>query len=151
MACMPEMKFIDRPECGALFQGDSVRWQVWAPKAERVDLELLEANKWASYTIRQEERGYFSFEKEQLRSGQRYAYRLNGGPVRPDPASRWQPDGVSRPSAVLCLDDFRWTDAGWRGIPREDLVFMNCMSARSRRKARSTRSSLGCRHCANWV
>ena len=63
------------------------------------------------------------FEKDQVRSGQRYAYRLNGGPERPDPAARWQPDGIHRPSAVLCLDDFHWTDAGWRGIPRKDLVF----------------------------
>ena len=121
---MPEVQEIHRPECGALFQEDGrVRWRVWAPKAERVDLELLDADRRKTYTMRREEGGYFSFEKEQVRSGQRYAYRLNGGPERPDPAARWQPDGVTRPSAVLCLDEFHWTDAGWSGIPREDLVF----------------------------
>ena len=38
--------------------------------------------------------------RTQARSGQRYGFRLDGGPLRPDPASRWQPDGVHRPSAV---------------------------------------------------
>jgi maltooligosyltrehalose trehalohydrolase len=121
---MHEVLKIHRPECGALFQEDgSVRWRVWAPKAERVDLALLDEDKWMTYAMKREEQGYFSFEKEQIGSGQRYAYRLNRGAERPDPASRWQPDGVSRPSAVLRLDEFQWSDAGWKGIPREDLVF----------------------------
>jgi len=121
---MPEVLETDRSECGALFLEDGrVRWRVWAPKAERVDLELLDADKRKTYAMKREERGYFSFEEEQVRSGQRYAYRLNGGPERPDPASHWQPDGVSRPSAVLGLDEFLWSDAGWSGISREDLVF----------------------------
>jgi maltooligosyltrehalose trehalohydrolase len=121
---MPELHEIDRPECGALFQEDgSVRWRVWAPKAECVDLVLIDGGTRCFHAMRREERGYFRFEKESVRSGQRYAYRLDGGPGRPDPASRWQPDGVNRPSAVLCLDEFDWTDSGWSGIPREDLVF----------------------------
>ena len=121
---MPETLDIHRPECGALFQEDgSVRWRLWAPKAERVDLVLSDGGTRVIHPMRREERGYFTIEKDQVQSGQRYAYRLNGGPERPGPASRWQPDGVSRPSAVLCLDEFHWTDAGWSGIPREGLVF----------------------------
>ena len=121
---MPEVLERDRPECGALFQEDGrVRWRVWAPKAERVVLVLIDGETRVIHPMRREERGYFSFEKEQVRSGRRYSYRLNGGPERPDPASRWQPDGVSRPSAVLCPDEFHWADADWSGIAREDLVF----------------------------
>src|SRR5262249_10487002 len=56
------------------------------------------------------------------REGQRSLYRLDGRHERPDPASLWQPEGVAGPSAVLRTDAFRWTDAGWRGVPREDLV-----------------------------
>jgi maltooligosyltrehalose trehalohydrolase len=114
----------DRLECGALVQADgSVRWRLWAPKAERVDLVLIDGDARVIHPMRVEEHGHFECEKEQVRSGQRYAYRLNGGPERPDPAARWQPDGVHRPSAVLRFDDFQWTDAGWSGIAREDLVF----------------------------
>ncbi|HEX5431484.1 MAG TPA: malto-oligosyltrehalose trehalohydrolase [Bryobacteraceae bacterium] len=121
---MPEVLERDRPECGALFQEDGrVRWRLWAPKAERVDLVLIDGETRVIHPMRREERGYFGLEKGQVRSGRRYAYRLNGGPERPDPASRWQPDGVNHPSAVLGLDDFHWTDADWSGIAREDLVF----------------------------
>jgi maltooligosyltrehalose trehalohydrolase len=70
-----------------------------------------------------EESGYFLHTETGVADGQRYAYRLDGGPERPDPVSLWQPDGVHQPSAVLRPEHFTWSDAGWRGIPREDLVF----------------------------
>lgn len=114
----------ERPECGALSREDgSVRWRVWAPKAKHVELVLMDGKSRAIRPMEREEQGYFSFTSDRLPSGQRYAYRLDGGPERPDPASRWQPDGVSRPSAVLDQDEFHWTEAGWSGIPRKDLVF----------------------------
>src|SRR5262249_33843605 len=52
--------------------------------------------------------------------GQRYLYRLDNGPDRPDPASRWQPEGVHGPSAV---DDpsFDWHDQDWRGRALEEM------------------------------
>jgi maltooligosyltrehalose trehalohydrolase len=55
-------------------------------------------------------------------AGSRYLYVLADGQVRPDPASRWQPDGVHEPSAVVDPDAFTWTDAGWRGLAMSDLV-----------------------------
>ena len=33
--------------------------------------------------------------------GQDYGFRLDGGPLRPDPASRWQPQGVHGPSRLF--------------------------------------------------
>ena len=48
-----------------------------------------------------QEPGHFALELPAVREGQRYAYRLDGGPLRPDPCSLWQPDGVHRPSAVF--------------------------------------------------
>jgi maltooligosyltrehalose trehalohydrolase len=67
--------------------------------------------------------GYFRYTRADIAEGQRYAYCLNGGPERPDPASRWQPDGVHQASAVLQPERFVWTDAAWTGVRREDLVF----------------------------
>jgi maltooligosyltrehalose trehalohydrolase len=69
-----------------------------------------------------EERGYFSLTRPDVPDGQRYAYRLDNGPERPDPASLWQPDGVHGPSAVFRPERFAWTDHGWAGVCREDLV-----------------------------
>ncbi|MEP6957861.1 MAG: malto-oligosyltrehalose trehalohydrolase [Nitrospirota bacterium] len=110
--------------CGALVQRDgSVRWRVWAPKADRVEIVLIDGDARVLHSMSREERGFFHFVKSDIRNGQRYACRLNGGPDYPDPASRWQPDGVNQPSAVLRTDEFLWSDERWKGVPREDLVF----------------------------
>src|ERR1700682_6514150 len=112
------------PQCGAIIQSDgSVRWRVWAPRADRVDVVLINGDARALHTMTREEWGVFCFVKDHVPNGQRYAYRLNGGPDYPDPASRWQPDGVNQLSAVLRTDEFAWSDESWRGVSREDLVF----------------------------
>ena len=60
--------------------------------------------------------------ERRAKDGTRYAYRLPDGLEVPDPASRWQPDGVHRPSAVFTPGDFTWHDRAWPGVRREDLV-----------------------------
>ncbi len=109
--------------CGAWGQADdSVRWRVWAPKARAVELVLLDGAGRQTYTMAPAERGYFHLARPDIPDGQRYAYRLDGGPERPDPASLWQPEGVHGPSAVLRPGRFVWSDGAWCGVPREDLV-----------------------------
>jgi maltooligosyltrehalose trehalohydrolase len=66
--------------------------------------------------------GQFRLTLPGIAEGQRYLFRLETGAVHPDPRSRWQPEGVSGPSAVLFPDRFVWHDAKWAGVPREDLV-----------------------------
>src|SRR5215470_2770037 len=110
--------------CGALGLADgAVHWRVWAPRAERVELVLIAGDERCRYTMTCEERGYFSYTAAHIAVGQRYAYRLDGGPERPDPVSRWQPDGVHRASAVLRPAHFTWADQAWTGVQRADLVF----------------------------
>ncbi len=46
----------------------------------------------------------------------RYSFSLDGGPGRPDPRSRWQPEGVDGPSAVVDQGAFSWSDDGWAGF-----------------------------------
>ena len=55
--------------------------------------------------------------------GARYLFRLENGSDRPDPASRFQPDGVHGPSQVVNLAEFRWTDSGWKGLELDESVF----------------------------
>jgi maltooligosyltrehalose trehalohydrolase len=73
--------------------------------------------------MRPEKFGYFTHHEPNVADGQRYAYRLDNGPERPDPASLWQPDGVHKASAVVRTERFTWSDQSWHGIPRADLVF----------------------------
>jgi maltooligosyltrehalose trehalohydrolase len=57
-----------------------------------------------------------------LAAGVRYQYRLDGERYRPDPASRFQPEGVHGPSVVVDTAAFPWTDGGFRGHELADVV-----------------------------
>ena len=50
-----------------------------------------------------------------------YVYRLDGQKERPDPASRFQPQGVHGPSQVVD-PRFPWEDPCWFGTPLRDYV-----------------------------
>ncbi len=65
--------------------------------------------------------GLFECVVERAAAGHRYSYRI-GDALRPDPASRFQPDGVHGPSQVIDPAAFAWSDAGWPGVPARDLV-----------------------------
>ena len=106
--------------CGVWMAPDqSVCWRVWAPRARQVEL-VLDGNRIAGQTVsmRSEDDGYFTHRESSVRDGLRYAYRLDGGPPRPDPVSRWQPEGVHQPSAVFDPQQFEWSEAKWSGIRR---------------------------------
>jgi len=110
--------------CGAMGLPDgSVCWRVWAPRARHIDLVLIDGDQRRSCRMAAEERGYFVHTAADVPEGQRYVFRLDGGPELPDPASLWQPDGVHGPSAVLRPERFTWSDSSWKGLKREDLVF----------------------------
>lgn len=109
--------------CGALVKPDgSVLWRVWAPRARRVELVLFDGTQRRSVPMTAALHGYFTHEQPNVPDGQRYAYRLDEGSDRPDPATRWQPDGVHKPSAVLRPERFQWSNTSWKGVQRADLV-----------------------------
>lgn len=102
---------------------DGICWRVWAPRAERVELVLFDGSQRRALPMQPEERGYFRCTLPAVSEGQRYAYRPNNGPERPDPRSLWQPDDVHNASAVVRPERFAWTDHNWKGVSRQDLVF----------------------------
>ncbi len=113
---------IHRPQ-GAIRQPDgSVEWRLWAPMAEQVQLVLQRDGRYEEHRMDTVPNGYFTFRTAGVAEGARYTYRLPQGGQFPDPASRWQPDGVHEPSAVFFPDDYRWSDSTWVGVPREELV-----------------------------
>ncbi len=110
--------------CGALELRDgSVSWRLWAPRAKQVELVFVDGDRRRAAPMRREERGFFQHTETNVPVGQHYAYRLDGGPERPDPCSLLQPDSVHGPSAVVLPSRFAWTDRSWQGIARHDLVF----------------------------
>lgn len=55
-------------------------------------------------------------------AGTRYSFRMPDGRDLPDPASRFQPEGVHGPSEVVDTSEFRWTDAGFAGQSVREFV-----------------------------
>lgn len=98
------------------------RFVVWAPTAKNLSVHVV-CGADRLTPMRKVERGYFEAEIQDVELNARYFYRFEDGRERPDPASRFQPDGVHGSSQVVDLDDFNWTDAGWRGFDLKETVF----------------------------
>lgn len=108
---------------GALLQKDgSVLWRLWAPQHQFVRLMIEPAGRLSEHSMEADRYGYHVFRGRELSEGDRYAFRLADDSDLPDPASRWQPDGVHAPSALYFPQRFRWSDGDWKGIARADLV-----------------------------
>ncbi|HTR35530.1 MAG TPA: malto-oligosyltrehalose trehalohydrolase [Bryobacteraceae bacterium] len=91
------------------------RFQVWAPSASRVELHLISPSD-RILLMEPAGDGYFRGIAEDVAAGALYFYRLDGSKERPDPASRFQPQGVHGPSQ-LASNFFDWQDGAWRGLP----------------------------------
>ncbi len=90
---------------------------VWAPAAERVDLHVM------NHPVAMEA-GRDGWWRPSVALGEalaglssaRYGFSLDEGPVRPDPRSQSQPEGVHGLSEVVDHESFLWTDNSWRGV-----------------------------------
>jgi maltooligosyltrehalose trehalohydrolase len=104
---------------GASAKTGGTEFRVWAPSCRSVEV-LLEGGDRAP--LRPAGHGLFERHVENAGAGTRYRYCLDGGHPRPDPVSRYQPGGVHGPSEVVDAQGFPWTDQGFRGHARRDLV-----------------------------
>jgi maltooligosyltrehalose trehalohydrolase len=109
-------------ELGAVPVAGGVRFTLWAPGSEAVEVVLDGSD--AAIPLDREEDGWFSGVAAGVAAGTRYRIRLNGSDTYPDPWSRAQPDGVHGASEVVDPGAFRWTDGAWRGVSAADLVIM---------------------------
>jgi maltooligosyltrehalose trehalohydrolase len=107
-------------DLGPTIRKEGVQFKVWAPKASSVSLRII--GKTADIAMEPEETGYFSVFVKDLLPGARYFYLLDGEKQRPDPASRFQPEGVHGPSEVIDPAAFSWEDRDWRGMPLEEMI-----------------------------
>jgi maltooligosyltrehalose trehalohydrolase len=110
------------PNLGATPLGDDrVQFCVWAPNCERVDVRLTSLDD-RTVPLERDSRGYFTGTLDGVTAGTTYMYLLDRELERPDPASRFQPEGVHGPSAVVDPVSYDWQDESWRGIPLHDYV-----------------------------
>src|SRR5438132_1854865 len=93
-------------------------FRVWSPQRDTIELHIV-APKDRRVAMRKNASGYHETTVD-VGAGTRYFFSVDGQD-RPDPASRYQPDGVHGPSEVVS-DAFQWHDAQWKGIAVEDFV-----------------------------
>jgi maltooligosyltrehalose trehalohydrolase len=105
-----------------LYPDNQCSFLVWAPLARTVDL-YLEAPDRRLVPMEKADHGYFYALLNDAAPDNLYFYCLDGTKKRPDPASRFQPNGVHGPSQVKDSCNFRWTDSGWAPPTRSELVF----------------------------
>jgi maltooligosyltrehalose trehalohydrolase len=105
---------------GATLQETGTTFRVWAPKVRAVEV-VIEGRR--PVPLAQREDGLFELSVPGIAAGMRYQYRLDGQRYRPDPVSRFQPEGVHGPSVIVDVARFPWTDPGFRGHALADLVF----------------------------
>lgn len=106
---------------GAIYQGDNrCRFCVWAPYAEKVEVDIIDSGKRVSLV--RDKQGYHYGIANGVAPGNLYYYLLDGDKKRPDPASRYQPEGVHGPSQVVDAGAFVWSDQCWFGLTRENLI-----------------------------
>jgi maltooligosyltrehalose trehalohydrolase len=102
--------------------GGRWRFTVWAPSFDRVVLVLQEGDGDRTLEMQPEDDGCHTATAEGLTTGARYRFRLEPADEFADPTSRWQPEGVHGPSALVDPSAWVWRDQGWAGVPMEALV-----------------------------
>lgn len=107
---------------GANYLGQNqCEFRVWAPLRQDVALKLLGASE-RIIPLEAEPGGYWSAVVDGITAGTLYQILLDGDLLRPDPASRYQPQGVHGPSQVVDPKAYRWNDSAWVGHPLTDYV-----------------------------
>ncbi len=108
---------------GARPADGGTRFRVWASAHQRVDVVVgRTGGASAVHPLVRGADGVFAGFAPGVHAGDRYVYRLDGAGAFPDPASRFQPDGVHGPSEVIDPSTYKWHDAQWPGRPMADLV-----------------------------
>src|SRR4051794_25924613 len=92
---------------GAWLEGEGTRFRLWAPQARTAEVVTYGAGgEKDSHAMDRQKNGCFTAWVRRASAGTRYKYRIDGNAEYPDPASRFQPEGVHGPSEVVDASSF---------------------------------------------
>ncbi len=97
-----------------------VQFRVWSPLTKEMSVKIKAPRE--IVVPMDSSDGVFTSTVNEIGVGADYMYVIDGNKERPDPVSRFQPDGVHAPSRVIDPDAFKWSDGGWKGLALEDYV-----------------------------
>ncbi|MFF1572251.1 malto-oligosyltrehalose trehalohydrolase [Leifsonia sp. NPDC058292] len=97
------------------------RFPVWAPDAEVVTLVVSAGSGRVNRDLERQDGGWWALPAPLADPDHPvdYGFSIDGGPARPDPRSRRQPNGVHELSREFDPDAYDWHDDAWAG---RDLV-----------------------------
>jgi len=106
---------------GGFYQGEQqCSFLVWSPRVRQMAVQVVAPHQ-RSFPLRRDGLGYHSAVADGLGPGTRYFLLLDGKQQRPDPASRFQPEGVHGPTEIT-EPNFEWQDQTWFGLPLRDYI-----------------------------
>ena len=110
----------------------NVEFRVWAPNLTELAVRIVGDRHQTipmSRAADSECSSEFVATVPHIGEGVDYFYVLAGERERPDPVSRWQPQGVHGPSRIVDPNSFRWSDQSWSGIPLKDFIIYELHTA----------------------
>src|SRR5258706_11678709 len=111
------------PMPGATYLGAGrCEFVVWAPLSAELKVCLAGAGAERVVPLSGSDNGYYHGILDGVDPGTNFWYQTNSTTRRPDPASRFQPQGVHGPSQVVARE-FPWEDAAWPGVELADCIF----------------------------
>ncbi|MDQ2075306.1 malto-oligosyltrehalose synthase [Marinimicrobium sp. ABcell2] len=117
------MKRRHRMPFGSEVKADgTTEFRLWAPDAKSVELCLNTNGLERCLPTESDQYGWRSLVTDQASAGDLYCYLINGEQRVPDPASRFQPQGVHGPSQIVDPTQADWRDSNWHGRPWEEAV-----------------------------
>lgn len=118
------MSATSRLRLGAIPAAEGFDFTLWAPAAQRALLHLDRDGEPERLPMAgPDPEGCYSVHVPHAHAGQLYRFSVDDDPPLPDPASRYQPQGVHGPSQLVDPRTYEWRDSAWQGIPQERLVF----------------------------
>ncbi len=108
----------------ALDSAGGAAFRFFAPAATAVAVVVRDAAGERETPLQAHADGWFSARDSHARAGTVYGFRIDGADaIVPDPASRFQPDGVHGLSEIVDPSSFAWSQDAWTGRPWNEIVF----------------------------
>jgi maltooligosyltrehalose trehalohydrolase len=107
---------------GALPGPGGVRFRALAAASRTLHVEILSGAAAGIYRLDPSGDGLQEQLVEGASVGDTYSYLIDGA-RRPDPASRFQPEGVHGPSQIVDPDAFRWRHDAWQFSPGNLVIY----------------------------
>jgi len=104
-----------------LIDTNTVQFKVWAPSADAISVRIHSSNP-SRIPLAPAPMGYWAGTIPDVPADSLYSFIINQHLERPDPASRFQPNGVHGPSVVIDPSAFAWNDQHWKGLPLEQCI-----------------------------